>query len=120
VAIFATGIVQNTAVSTSSVLIWNQSNQSSTTFGAYGVIPVGSVLRDVTIVNEGPNTLFVGNATGVTAVTGLGIPAGGQLTIQGYNVTSTSGGTTGNIYGICAAASSATASVGLASVASVV
>ena len=77
------------------------------------------MLKDVTIVNLGPNQVFVGSGAAVTAVTGLAIPVGGQLTIQGYNVTSASTAT-GDISGICSSGQTATVQVGLATNASIV
>ena len=118
-AIFETAIQQVTACTSSASLIWDIDNASATTFGPLGAITAGQVLKDVTIENLGPNQVFVGSGAAVTAVTGLAIPAGGQLTIQGYNVTSASTAT-GDISGICSSGQTATVIVGLASNASVV
>jgi hypothetical protein len=122
VAIFENGIVQvNSSVGTISSLIWQPSNTSTTTYGAFGSVTVGAVLKDVTIVNTGSNVIYVGSGSAsAAATTGLQIPAGAQLTIQGYNVTA-SAGTTGNIWAQTATVGQTSSTVtGLASVASVV
>ena len=106
---------------TLSALIWQPSNQSTTTFGALGSITTGDVLKDVTILNTGTGTVWAAGGTTVAgaAPLGLPIPPGGQVTIQGY--TQTAGTATyGNIYGICATGVSSSTVAGLASVASVV
>ena len=120
-ALFETGIVQvNSSVGTLSSLIFQPSCQSVTTFGSLGSITTGDVLKDVTIINTGPGTVYAAGGTTVAAAApiGLAIPPGAQVTIQGYNVTSSSG-TAGNIWGICATGASSSTTAGLASVASV-
>ena len=66
--------------------------------------------RDVTILNQGTATIFLGQSS-VTAVTGLILPAGQQATVQGTAATL--------IYGITAAGSAVTAA-GLATTAVVI
>jgi hypothetical protein len=61
--------------------------------------------------------MFVGSGAAVTAVTGLAVPPGGQLTLQGYVATSVASNTGGDISAITSAGT-ASALVGLASVAS--
>jgi hypothetical protein len=113
VAIFEAGIQQvNSNIGTSYSLIWNPENTSTTTFGALGSVSSTATLKDVTIMNTGTVTVFVGSGT----QTALGV--GQQLTIQGYNVTNPSG-TTGQIWGNTTTGTGAT-TAGLASVASVV
>jgi hypothetical protein len=122
VALFESGIVQvNSAVGTLSSLVWQPSNQSTTTFGAAGSITAGSALKDVTIINQGTATVYLSSGTTTAAATpsGLILGAGQQLTIQGYNITAGTA-TTGNIWGICATSLSSATVTGLASVASVV
>jgi hypothetical protein len=122
VALFETGVVQvNSSVGTIASLIWQPGNTSTTTYGALGSITVGAVLKDITIINTGANTIYVGSGS-ISAVsqTGLAVPAGGQVTIQGYNVTAANT-SNGNIWaqtGVLGQTSTTT--VGLASVASVV
>lgn len=118
-AIFETGIQQVSAVTSSAGVIWDTDNTSSTTYGPLGAIAVGDVLKDVTIINQGPAVIFVGSGAGVTAATGLSVPAGGQVTIQGYSVTSVASSAVGDISAITSSGT-ATAIVGLASVLSVV
>jgi hypothetical protein len=118
-AIFATGVQQvSPTINTSASVIWDIDSTSTTTYGPLGSQTTGNVLKDVTIVNTGTATMFVGSGSGVTAVTGLSIPPGGQCTIQGYNITVASS-TTGDISAITSAGTTS-AVVGLASVASVV
>ncbi len=120
--LFETGIVQvNSAVGTLSSLIWQPSNLSATTFGAFGSITALDVLKDVTIINTGSGTVYAsaGTTTAGAGVAGIPINPGGQLTLQGYNITA---GTSvaGNIYGICTTGASSSTTAGLASVPSVV
>jgi hypothetical protein len=122
VALFEGNIVQvQSAVGTLSALVWQPSNTSTTTYGAAGSITAGSVLKDVTIINTGTTTVYVASGTTVAGATpiGLQVPAGGQVTVQGYNVTAGTA-TTGNIWGICATGLSSSTIAGLATVASVV
>ena len=119
--IFEAGIQQvNSSIGTSSSLIWNPENTSTTTFGALGSVSTTATLKDVTIVNTGTVTVFAGSgslAAGNVA-TPLAIPVGGQVTIQGYSVVNPSG-TTGQIWGNTTTGTGSTLA-GLASVASVV
>lgn len=121
--LFETGIVQvNSAVGTLSSLIWNPSNGSTTTFGSLGSITTGDILKDVTILNTGTGTIYAAGGTTVAgaAPIGLPIPPGGQLTIQGYNVTAAATVPGGPVYGICATGAASSTTAGLASVPSVV
>ncbi len=120
--LFESNIVQiNSSVGTVSSLIWNPENTSTTTFGALGSVASTATLKDVTILNTGSSTIYVGSGSISAASTnGLAIPAGGQLTVQGYSVVSPTG-TTGQIWaqtGVVGQTSSTTA--GIATVASVV
>lgn len=123
--LFETGIVQvNASVGSISSLIWQPSCTSTTTFGGLGSITTGDTLKDVTIINTGAGTIYVGGGSGLAAAVPLGmqIPPGGQATVQGYAVTSGTS-TLGNIWAQAATgATPATSSsvVGLASVPSVV
>lgn len=97
-AIFESAIVQvNSSIGTISSLIWNPGNTSATTFGALGSVPATSVFHDVTIINQGTCPVYVasGSISSATAILGLQIPVGGQLTIQGYSGTV---GTAGSIW----------------------
>lgn len=112
--IFESAIQQVTAVpANSATLIWDTDNTSTTTFGPLGAITVGAVLKDVTIINNGPNTMYVGGNSSVTTAIGVPVVAGGQLTLQGYNVTSTASSATGDLYAITASAQTANVVVGL-------
>ena len=88
VAIFANGTaaVQSSAVT-------NSSN-----------IPTGVTLGDITLINTGSVTIFVGSFTGVTAITGLRVPAGAQVTINGFGAKQSS--TNGDLYAITASGTS--------------
>ena len=121
-AIFESNILQvNTSVGTIASLIWNPENTSATTFGALGSVSSTAVLKDVTIVNQGTVAVYIGaGSASVAAATGLQIPVGGQVTIQGYSVTSPTG-TTGQIWGQTATSGLVgQTAAGLATVASVV
>ena len=100
--LFETGIVQVSTVGTLSALIWSPSNGSTSTFGALGSITTGDVLKDVTIINTGSGTVYAAGGTTAAgaAPIGIPIPPGGQLTIQGYNVTAAATVPGGPIYGI--------------------
>lgn len=120
-AIFETAIQQvNSSIGTSSSLVWNPENQSATTFGPLGSVPATAVLKDVTILNTGTVTVYLGSGslTAGAASTPLAIPVGGQVTVQGYSVSNPSG-TTGQIWGNTTSGTGSTLA-GLASVASVV
>lgn len=115
VALFDVGspAYQTTAlVGGTAVLVW------SGTFTALAGISPAVTLRDVSVINTGANVLWVG-ASAVTTVTGMYLPPGAQMTIQGWAGTSNT--TTRDIYAIATsgAATSSTAA-GLASLASVV
>ena len=114
-AIFESAIQQVSTATSTAAVIWDTDYSSGTAYGPLGTIPTGSVLKDVTIINQGPDVVYIGGAT-VTTSTGLAVPVGGQVTIQGYNVTSSSGSTTGDISGICASSQTANVVVGLATV----
>jgi hypothetical protein len=104
VAIFANGPgnPQTTAVTTSATLVFDTDATS---------IPTGATLPDLTIVNLGANTAYLGGST-VTTATGLPIPSGGQVTIRGYSGLQSS--TTGDTYAICASNKLTTLLCGLA------
>lgn len=121
-ALFESAIQQvNSAVGTVASLIWDTDNTSATAFGPLGSITAGNVLKDVTIINQGSVPVYVGmGSAAAAATTGVQIPAGGQLTLQGYNVTSTASSATGDIWGQTAVVGTTGATVvGLATVASV-
>lgn len=103
-AIFANSAATQTAsVTNSATLIFDTD--------ATG-IPTGATLNDVTIVNTGATTIFLGQS-GVTATTGLRLAAGAQVTINGY--TGLQSSTTGDIYAITSSGTSSTLA-GLATV----
>lgn len=99
-ALFEAGIVQsNTSVGTIASLVWNPTNTSTTTFGPLGSVASTATLKDLTIINTGTVTVYL-NSGSVAAATANGIPLnpGGQLTLQGYSVSSPTG-TVGQIWG---------------------
>ena len=120
--LFESGIVQvNSAVGTIASLIWNPANTSSTTFGSLGSVASGAALKDVTIINQGSVAVYVGyGSVAVSAASGMQIPVGGQMTVQGYSVTAGTA-TTGQIWGQTLTPGTTSQTLaGLASVASVV
>jgi hypothetical protein len=92
-------------------LVW------SGTFAPLGSISPAVTLRDITIINQGTASVVLGSGS-VTATTGLPLPAGAQLTIQGW--TATSNNKNNDIYGICSNGTAVTTVAGLATLASVV
>jgi len=121
VPIFEGAIQQaNASMRPSSSLIWKPENTSSTTFGALGSVSTTATLKDVTIMNIGTVTVFIGSGslTAGNASTPLAVPVNGQVTIQGYSVVNPSG-TVGQIWGNTTTGTGSTLA-GLASVASVV
>jgi hypothetical protein len=120
VGIFSPVQQVNSSVGTVASLIWDPSNTSSTTFGPLGSIASGNVLKDVTIINSGSGTLYVGSGSiSATSSNGLAIAPGAQLTIQGYSAVG--GSTAGRIWGQTSAVGVSTSSItGLTSVDSVI
>lgn len=71
VAIFETGYAPVTSVGTVSSIIFNS-----------GSVSTGS--RDVTVINQGPTTCYVnGGSAAASAILGVPVAAGQQLTLQG-------------------------------------
>lgn len=102
--LFETGIVQvNSSVGSLSSLIWNPAYTGTTTFGPLGGIAVGSSLKDVTIMNTGPGTVYVAAGSMAASATPIGAPVvpGGQMTLEGYSVTAANN-TVGQLWGIVA------------------
>ena len=65
-----------------------------------GSVSPAVTCRDVTIVNTGTVPIYVGGTgLAVNGTTGLALPAGAQLTIQGFTATSNTSGN--DIYGYC-------------------
>ena len=120
--LFETGIVQVSTVGTLPVAHLEPVKRVTTTFGSLGSITTGDVLKDVTIINTGSGTVYAAGGTTVAgaAPIGIAIPPGGQVTIQGYNVTAASDGPGWPICALAATGASSSVKVGLASVASVV
>ena len=95
-AIFASSIyTQSTAsVGSTATLVFDADPTSSV---------AGSVIGDVTVINTGTVTFFVGQS-GVTATTGLRVPPGAQVTINGFGAVQSS--TNYDIYAITASGTS--------------
>ncbi len=113
-ALFATGVASQTAAvsGTVPVTVWGPSS------AALAALSPAVTLKDVTLVNAGANTCFLGTST-VTLGPNTGFPlvAGAQLTIQGSSFTS--GSTTGTIFAVCGAGTATTVLADLATLASV-
>lgn len=98
-AIFASSVYTQTAtVTNSATLIFDADPANSV---------AGSVIGDVTVINTGSTTIFLGQST-VTASTGLRCPAGAQVTINGFGAKQSS--TTFDIYAITSSGTSTTLS----------
>jgi hypothetical protein len=92
-------------------LIW------SGTYSPLGSVSPAVTCRDISIINTGTATCYVGGSSVTTAALPLG--PGQQVTVQGW--TATSDKTTSDIYGITTGGGTQTTTVaGLATVASVV
>jgi hypothetical protein len=91
----------NAVVDTTARQIYNTTSFTPTG-GAAISFPVGVALRDLTILNTGSITCFVGTST-VTATTGVPLRGGEQLTIQSsLHTQGESGATSWNLYAITA------------------
>lgn len=101
---------QSASVGQSAALIW-----SGTASALAGITPAVT-LRDITIINTGTATVFIGGSL-VTA-TAFPLGPGQQMTVQGW--TATSNKTTNDIFGICSAGTTVVTTAGLATLASVV
>jgi hypothetical protein len=100
-AIFANGAAtQATASVLSTATLVFDSDASGITSG----ITIG----DVTVMNTGANTMFIGQSS-VTATTGLRVPAGAQVTINGFGAKQSS--TNFDIYAIAATSSTLTSAL---------
>lgn len=88
-AIFSSGSVQTTTVTNAATKIFDSTSSLYAT---------GAALTNLTIVNVGSTTCFVGIAA--VTVTGLRLAPGQQLTIYGYSYVK--GDTTGDVYAITA------------------
>lgn len=103
-AIFAAVTETSTAVSTSAVEVFNSNNS---------VFASGATLHDPVLINQGPSDVFVGQS-GVSATTGLRLPAGAQMSFNGWAFAKNTANA--NIYAICASGGSATVVSGLGTV----
>lgn len=104
-AIFAdSAATQTTSFTTSATEVFNTSASG---------IPSGVTLHDVTLINTGASTVYLGQSA-VTAVTGLPLQPGAQITYNGYSFAQGASG--GNIYAICASGGASTIVAGLATV----
>jgi hypothetical protein len=102
---------QATSVTNSAIKIW------SGTVSALASISPAVTVRDLTIVNAGTVTAYVGGSSVAGAATGAPLPSGGQLTIQGW--TATTNTTTNDVWAITASGTTQL-EAGLATLASVV
>jgi hypothetical protein len=101
---------QTASVGGTAVRVW------SGTFTALAGISPAVTVRDITIINTGSYTCYVGGSS-VTNV-GLPLPPGAQLTVQGWSALS--GTTTNDIFAVTASGATATSTVaGLATNAAV-
>jgi hypothetical protein len=104
-AIFAnSSAVQSTAVPNSATLIFDADASG---------IPTGATIGDVTVINTGSVTMFIGSSS-VSTTTGLRVPAGAQVTINNFGALQSS--TTFDIYAIASSAAGTTALAGPATV----
>lgn len=104
-AIFATGSIQTTSVTTAATKVFDTTSALYTT---------GATLANVTLINTGAVACHVGIAAVTT--TGLTLNPGEQLTITGYS--HVKGDTTGDLYAITASGTT-TVEAGLATDATV-
>ena len=112
--LFETAIQQQSSVGSVASLIFDTDNTSTTTYGPLGSIAVGTVLTNISIMNTGSNTIYVGmGSASAAATTGMQIPAAGQLTLRGYNVTSVASNATGDIWANCTTGNTSSVVVGM-------
>lgn len=88
--------VQTASVTNSATLIFDADASG---------IPTGALIGDVTVINTGSTTIFVGSSA-VSATTGLRCPAGAQITITGFGAKQSS--TNFDIYAITSSGTSTT------------
>ena len=93
------------AVTNSATQIYSSTSVTvgSTTY----TFPTGSVLHDITIINTGTVTCYLGSSS-VTSSTGLPLAPGQQATIQGTVTAATAGVLGWNIYAITASGTTTT------------
>jgi len=96
--------VQATTVPNSATLIFDSDASG---------IPTGVTIGDVTVVNTGAVTMFVGGSS-VTTSTGLRVPPGAQVTITGFGALQSS--TNFDIYAIASSSAGTSALAGPATV----
>lgn len=108
-AIFADGPAYQTNTVTTAAHVVFSANAT-----ALAALSPAVALHDVTIINTGTVTIYLGQPTNVTAATGIPLAPGQQITINGY--TATSGTTTNDIWGITSAGTTTT-EAGLATLA---
>jgi hypothetical protein len=119
VALFESGIVQQTAPGTICAQVWNPSASSTATFGPLGSVPATAVFHDVQVYNSGTANLYVqSGSVAAASTTGLLLVPGQALIIQGYSGTVGTAGTIWANTGTIGYASTAIA--GMPSVLSVV
>lgn len=94
----ASAAVQTASVTNSATLIFDADASG---------IPTNAVLGDITVINTGATTIFVGQSA-VTASTGLRCPPGAQITIAGFGAKQNS--TNFDIYAITSSGTSTTLS----------
>lgn len=119
-ALFESGIVQQTAPGTVSAMVWNPSGSSTTTYGALGSVPSTAVFHDVQITNSGTANLLLnsGSQSAANTTAGILLSPGQTLLITGYSGTV---GTAGTIWANTGTVGYASAAVaGMPSVNSVV
>jgi hypothetical protein len=92
---------QGTTVSTSAVQVYNNSSYGGATF------PTSTTLSNLTVMNTGTATCFVGTST-VSATTGVPLAPGQQLVIIGNQTAGTSGNTSWNLSAITSAGTTTT------------
>jgi hypothetical protein len=102
VSIFSSGSIQTTTVTTGATKVFDVTSSLYAT---------GAALTNLTLVNTGSVTCFVGIAS--VTVTGLRLAPGQQLTIYGYSYVK--GDTNGDVYAITASGTT-TIQAGLATV----
>jgi hypothetical protein len=95
-AIFAnSAATQTTTVTNSATQVFNTSASG---------IPTGVTLRELTIMNNGTNTVYLGSSNSVTASTGLALGPYQQITYVDWAYAQGASG--GNVYGITSSGTS--------------
>jgi hypothetical protein len=95
VALFESGIVQQTAPGTICIPVWNPSASSTASYGALGSVPATAIFNGVQISNIGTASLYInqGSVNSTQGTCGVLLAPGASLILPAYSGTVGTGGT---------------------------